>query len=140
MYIYVTVESFDAYVSTVRLFFPAACARSGTSRVVGQPIAPVTETLRLLCKVAMSSRKHSELPQSTPIARFLEPMLCPAVEKLPEGPAWQYEVKLDGYRAIRRSDKYGCRALVSKQKGFLAPFSKGRAGSGRAASRDRSRW
>jgi ATP-dependent DNA ligase len=27
-------------------------------------------------------------------------MLCLAVEKLPEGPAWQYEVKLDGYRAI----------------------------------------
>jgi len=27
-------------------------------------------------------------------------MLCIVVEKLPEGPAWQYEVKLDGYRAI----------------------------------------
>ena len=27
-------------------------------------------------------------------------MLCLAAEKLPEGPAWQYEVKLDGYRAI----------------------------------------
>src|SRR5579863_5279060 len=33
-------------------------------------------------------------------ARFVEPMLCLAVEKLPEGPAWQYEIKLDGYRAI----------------------------------------
>ena len=33
-------------------------------------------------------------------AEFLEPMLCLAVEKLPEGSAWQYEVKLDGYRAI----------------------------------------
>lgn len=33
-------------------------------------------------------------------ARFFKPMLCLAVEKLPEGPAWQYEVKLDGYRAI----------------------------------------
>jgi ATP-dependent DNA ligase len=27
-------------------------------------------------------------------------MLCLAVEKLPEGPAWQYELKLDGYRPI----------------------------------------
>jgi len=27
-------------------------------------------------------------------------MLCLAVPKLPEGPAWQYELKLDGYRGI----------------------------------------
>ncbi len=33
-------------------------------------------------------------------AGFIESMLCLAVDKLPEGPAWQYEVKLDGYRAI----------------------------------------
>ena len=33
-------------------------------------------------------------------ATFVEPMLCLAVEKLPEGDGWQYEVKLDGYRAI----------------------------------------
>ena len=33
-------------------------------------------------------------------ACFIEPMLCLAVERLPEGTAWQYEVKLDGYRAI----------------------------------------
>jgi bifunctional non-homologous end joining protein LigD len=33
-------------------------------------------------------------------AHFIEPMLCLAVEKLPEGPVWEYEVKLDGYRAI----------------------------------------
>ena len=34
-------------------------------------------------------------------------MLCLAVEKLPEGPAWQYEVKLDGYRAIGVRTKSG---------------------------------
>jgi ATP-dependent DNA ligase len=33
-------------------------------------------------------------------ATFVKPMLCLAVEKLPEGDGWQYEVKLDGYRAI----------------------------------------
>jgi ATP-dependent DNA ligase len=32
--------------------------------------------------------------------RFVEPMLCLAVNKLPEGRAWQYELKLDGYRGI----------------------------------------
>jgi DNA ligase D-like protein (predicted ligase) len=33
-------------------------------------------------------------------ARFFEPMECALVSKLPEGPDWTYEVKLDGYRAI----------------------------------------
>ena len=39
-------------------------------------------------------------------AGFIEPMLCLAVDKLPEGPGWQYELKLDAYAlrpVIRRS-------------------------------------
>ena len=36
----------------------------------------------------------------TPIQMsFLEPMECLLVSKLPEGPDWVYEIKLDGYRA-----------------------------------------
>jgi DNA ligase D-like protein (predicted ligase) len=39
-------------------------------------------------------------------ASFIEPMECLAVSKLPNGPNWIYEIKLDGYRAeaIRSSD------------------------------------
>jgi bifunctional non-homologous end joining protein LigD len=33
-------------------------------------------------------------------AHFVEPMLCLAVSELPTGSAWEYELKLDGYRAI----------------------------------------
>ena len=33
-------------------------------------------------------------------AHFIEPMPSLAVKKLPEGDAWQYELKLDGYRAL----------------------------------------
>jgi ATP-dependent DNA ligase len=33
-------------------------------------------------------------------AEFIEPMLALAVTKLPEGAAWSYELKFDGYRAI----------------------------------------
>lgn len=33
-------------------------------------------------------------------AMFMEPMECLAVSKLPDGPQWVYEIKLDGYRAI----------------------------------------
>jgi ATP-dependent DNA ligase len=41
-------------------------------------------------------------------AAFVEPMDCLPVSKLPEGPGWVWEIKLDGYRAVavksRRSD------------------------------------
>jgi ATP-dependent DNA ligase len=33
-------------------------------------------------------------------AKFIEPMECLAVSRLPEGPRWVWEIKLDGYRAI----------------------------------------
>lgn len=33
-------------------------------------------------------------------AHFAEPMLLVRTERLPEGAAWQDEVKLDGYRAL----------------------------------------
>jgi DNA ligase D-like protein (predicted ligase) len=33
-------------------------------------------------------------------ANFVEPMECLAVTKLPDGPEWVYEIKLDGYRAL----------------------------------------
>jgi DNA ligase D-like protein (predicted ligase) len=33
-------------------------------------------------------------------ARFIEPMLLLRSDTLPEGPSWQYELKLDGYRAL----------------------------------------
>jgi ATP-dependent DNA ligase len=52
-------------------------------------------------------------------ACFIEPMLCLAVEKLPEGPAWQYEVKLDGYRAIGVKTKSGVE-LWSRNKRDLS--------------------
>ena len=31
---------------------------------------------------------------------FIQPMLALAVTKLPEGPAWAYELKFDGYRSL----------------------------------------
>ena len=40
------------------------------------------------------------MPKTRTIARFIQPMECLSVEKIPEGGAWTYELKLDGYRVI----------------------------------------
>jgi ATP-dependent DNA ligase len=42
-------------------------------------------------------------------------MECLAVTKLPEGPAWLYEIKLDGYRAVAINSK-GQLSLVSRNR------------------------
>ena len=44
--------------------------------------------------------KTIQKPPSRQPARFVEPMQCLAVAKLPEGPNWEYEIKFDGYRAL----------------------------------------
>jgi bifunctional non-homologous end joining protein LigD len=40
------------------------------------------------------------VPECKVKARFVEPMLLLRQERLPEGPGWVYEIKLDGYRAL----------------------------------------
>jgi len=48
-------------------------------------------------------------------AGFVEPMECLAVTKLPDGPDWVYEVKLDGYRALAINAK-GKLSLYSRRR------------------------
>ena len=48
-------------------------------------------------------------------AGFIEPMECLAVAKLPDGPEWVYEIKLDGYRALAFNSS-GKLALYSRNR------------------------
>jgi DNA ligase D-like protein (predicted ligase) len=54
-------------------------------------------------------------------ARFVEPMRCRSVDRLPEGSEWEYELKFDGYRAL--AFKTGRRVwLMSRNERDFAPL------------------
>ena len=44
--------------------------------------------------------KPNKLPLPKQAAGFIETMGCLPVSKLPEGPKWTYEIKLDGERLV----------------------------------------
>jgi hypothetical protein len=68
--------------------------------------------------VKTKNGKNANVSSSTAAAEFVEPMLCLAVEKLPEGPAWQYELRLDGYRAIGVRTKAGVELWSRNKRDF----------------------
>ena len=56
-------------------------------------------------------------------AGFTELMECRAVTKLPDGPDWVYEIKLDGYRALAINVKWQAGPLREKAKVVQPPIS-----------------
>jgi ATP-dependent DNA ligase len=49
-------------------------------------------------------------------ARFIKPMECLPVEKIPEGDNWTYELKLDGYRL--QAVKAGGKVIFYSRRGI----------------------
>jgi ATP-dependent DNA ligase len=49
--------------------------------------------------------------------RFIAPMECLEVDRIPEGDLWQYELKLDGYRTI--AVKQNACSFIFTQWGFF---------------------
>jgi bifunctional non-homologous end joining protein LigD len=50
--------------------------------------------------------------------QFIEPMYALAVQKLPNGPDWLYEVKFDGYRCLAGREKKGSDPVVAERESF----------------------
>jgi DNA ligase D-like protein (predicted ligase) len=66
--------------------------------------------------------KTSQKSRARQAARFVEPMQCLAVAKLPEGPDWEYEIKFDGYRALGLKTSGNVRVISRNENDFSGRF------------------
>ena len=66
-------------------------------------------------------RRLDSLPPGS--ATFKDPMECLAVPKLPEGPQWLYEIKLDGYRAIAVKSSGKLNLFSRRRNSFNSQYS-----------------
>lgn len=60
---------------------------------------------------------------SSETLQFVEPMYARTVQNLPEGDAWSYEVKFDGYRALAGRDSTGVTLWSRRGNIFTEQFS-----------------
>lgn len=67
---------------------------------------------------------RSDLLTSLPAAlpRFVPPMQCKIVDRLPVGEEWRYELKLDGYRAEAVKTAAGVRLISRNQKDLTGDY------------------
>jgi bifunctional non-homologous end joining protein LigD len=69
---------------------------------------------------AAARKKLASLPNRP--AAFIESMECLAVAKLPDGPQWIYEIKLDGYRAQAVKSDENLTLFSRRRKSFSRQF------------------
>ena len=75
-------------------------AKSAARRASRSSSAPAARTPQPESaeRPAASSLDLRSLPEAK--IEFIEPMLAKTADRVPEGPQWQYEIKLDGYRGL----------------------------------------
>ena len=68
----------------------------------------------------LADRKGRAAPAA---GHFIEPMACLAVAGLPAGPAWEYELKFDGYRAVAFKTRNRVHLMSRNGKDFAQRYS-----------------
>ncbi|WP_447985710.1 non-homologous end-joining DNA ligase [Nitrospira sp. Nam74] len=86
-----------------------------SSKTPHKDTRPPTETPHHLIDI-------ENLPPAT--MAFIEPMLAHPVSTLPQGPQWQYEIKLDGYRALAFKTERGVQLLSRRNNVLNTQFPK----------------
>ena len=71
----------------------------------------------------MAERRAGRKGRAAPAAgHFIEPMACLAVASLPAGPAWEYELKFDGYRAVAFKTRNRVHLMSRNSKDFAQRY------------------
>ena len=83
-------------------------------------VGSVQHSDRPVAMNAAEKKKLDSLPRRE--AAFIEPMECALVAKVPDGPQWVYEIKLDGYRAIAMKSASKLAMFSRRRKSFNRQF------------------
>jgi bifunctional non-homologous end joining protein LigD len=62
------------------------------------------------------------MPPPKSKASFIAPMLCLVTSSLPEGAEWEYELKLDGYRALAFKNRGRIELRSRNNKDFASRY------------------
>jgi bifunctional non-homologous end joining protein LigD len=98
---------------------PITAKKDDESALSGRTMAQIAEARDATWhsnRTSVPGLDLDKLPRSE--MQFVEPMLAQPVEELPEGPEFQYEIKLDGYRALAVIQK-GAGRLLSRRNNVL---------------------
>jgi bifunctional non-homologous end joining protein LigD len=60
---------------------------------------------RSAARAIKTSEPRGRQDAPSPLPRWIPPQLCQLVDKVPSGPQWLHEIKLDGFRMAARIDK-----------------------------------
>src|SRR3954471_326129 len=98
---------------------PVSSKEDNQSALTGRTLAQIAEASDATWhsnRTSVPGLDLNKLPRME--LKFVEPMLAKPASTLPEGPEWQYEIKLDGYRALAIKEKRAVR-LLSRRNNLL---------------------
>ncbi|MBI2815707.1 MAG: ATP-dependent DNA ligase [Acidobacteria bacterium] len=96
---------------------PVSAKRDDSSALSGRTMAQIAKAALVTAPKAAPQHEPGPKLKSLPTAKldFVEPMMAKLVGHLPEGGEWQYEIKLDGYRALCVKNAAGKVTLFSRR-------------------------